>query len=225
MELQEVINKRKSTRGFISKPVKKEIIENILRTAQRSPSWGNTQPWEFVVVGGKVLDDIRAAYTEKAAEAYKMDLPFPQNFPEFIRKRLPYARRQQPPDNRDPKEALRERNLNSSKMYGTPCVVYILTDRELYEQDGVNKDVYAVFDCGLIAQTIMLVATEYGLGSVAAAESVRCPEILREKLGIPESKVIVLGIYIGYADTKNPQYPVYSDRVPLEEITKWHGFK
>lgn len=224
MELIEAINRRKSTRGFTNKPVPKEIIEKILKTAQRSPSWGNTQPWEFVVVGGRVLDDIRAAYIEKAAETYNMDLPFPRNFPEFIRKRLPYARRQQPPDNRDPKEALRERNLNSSKMYGTPCVVYILTDRELYEQDGVNRDVYAVFDCGLIAQTIMLVATEYGLGSVAAAESVRCPEVLRDKLGIPASKVIVLRIYIGYADTENPQYPVYSDRVPLEEITTWHGF-
>jgi nitroreductase len=94
----------------------------------------------------------------------------------------------------------------------------------MYEQDGKNKNVYAVFDCGLIAQTIMLLAVEYGLSTVAAAQSVRCPEVLREKLEIPDSKVVVLGILIGYPDTENPQYGVYSDRVPLDEITRWYGF-
>jgi nitroreductase len=225
MELHEAVKKRKTTRGFTSKPVPREILEKIITEAQRSPSWGNTQPWEFVVVGGKALDEIKQAFLKKAGENNEMDLPFPQHFPEFITARLPYARRQQPPDKRDPKVLQKERNENSSKMYNTPSVIYIITDRELYEQDGVKKDVYAIFDCGLVAQTIMLLATEYGLGSVPAAEAVRCPEVLREKLGIPESKVIVLGIYIGYADTANPQYPVYSDRVPIKEITRWYGYE
>jgi nitroreductase len=94
----------------------------------------------------------------------------------------------------------------------------------MFEQDGKRHNVYAIFDCGLVAQTIMLLAVEYGLGTVAAAASVRCPEVLREKLEIPESKVIVLGILIGYPDTENPQYPVYSSREPLDNITKWYGF-
>jgi nitroreductase len=60
--------------------------------------------------------------------------------------------------------------------------------------------------------TIMLLAVNKGLGTVTAAASVRCSEVLREKLGIPESKVIVLGILIGYPDTENPQFGIYSER-------------
>ena len=224
MELLEAIQKRKTTRGFTGNPVPKEILEKIVTTAQRSPSWGNTQPWELVIAGGKVLDEIKAGFLAKAADPAKPDLPFPAQFPEFIRERLPYARRQQPPDGRDPKDVLRERNEMSARMYNAPAVIYVLTDREMYEQDGTNKNVYAVYDCGLISQTIMLVATEYGLGTVPAAQSVSRPEVLREKLEIPESKVIVLGILIGYADTDNPQYAVYSDRVPIDSITSWYGF-
>ncbi|UCD09849.1 MAG: nitroreductase [Dehalococcoidales bacterium] len=225
MELKEAINKRKTTRGFTDKPVPKEILEEIMKQALRAPSWGNTQPWEFVIAGGNVLSEIKQAYLDKAEENPSPDLPFPQQFPEFIRERLPYARRQQPPDNRDPKEILKERQVMGSRMYEAPAVIYMLTDREMYEQDGNNKNTYAIFDCGLIAQTIMLLAVEHGLGTVAAAQSVRCPEVLREKLEIPESKVVVLGLIIGYPDTENPQYNVYSDRVPLEEITRWYGFE
>ncbi|MBN2239466.1 MAG: nitroreductase [Dehalococcoidales bacterium] len=224
MELLEAINKRKTTRGFTDKPVPKEILEKIVATAQRSPSWGNTQPWEFVIAGGKVLDEIKQGFLDKVDEISVPDLPFPAQFPEFIRERLPYARRQQPPDGRDPKEVAREMAVMGARMYNAPAVIYILTDREMYEQDGANKNNYAIFDCGLVAQTVMLLATEYGLGSVAAAQSVKCPAVLREKLEIPESKVIVLGILIGYADTDNPQYKVYSDRVPIEDITRWYGF-
>lgn len=224
MELKEAINKRKTTRGFTDKLVPKEILEEIMKQALRAPSWGNTQPWEFVIVGGNALAEIKQAYLDKAEETPAPDLPFPAQFPEFIRARLPYARRQQPPDNRDPKEVLKERQVMGSRFYEAPAAIYILTDREMYEQDGKNKNVYAVFDCGLIAQTIMLLATEYGLGTVAAAQSVRCPEVLRDKLEIPDSKVVVLGILIGYPDTQNPQYGVYSDRVPLDEIARWYGF-
>jgi nitroreductase len=224
LELIEAINKRKTTRGFNSTPVPRETLQEIMEKAQRAPSWGNTQPWEFVIVGGKVLDEIKQAFLERAAEPPNPDLPFPRKFPEFIRARLPYARRQQEPDGRDPREVLKERQTRSSKLYEAPCVIYILTDREMFEQDGEHHNVYAVFDCGLIAENIMLLAVEHGLGTVAAAASVRCPEVLREKLEIPESKVIVLGILIGYADQDHPQYKVYSAREPLDDIIKWHGF-
>ena len=91
MELIEAVNKRKTTRGFTDKPVPREILEKIVTTAQRSPSWGNTQPWEIVVVGGKVLDEIKAGYLARAADPATPDLPFPAQFPEFIRERLTHG--------------------------------------------------------------------------------------------------------------------------------------
>jgi len=70
----------------------------------------------------------------------------------------------------------------------------------------------------------MLLAVERGLGTVAAAASVRCPDVLRKILGIPDTKLIVLGILIGYPDQDHPQFRVYSPREPLDKIARWYGF-
>ncbi len=221
MDLIESINKRKTTRGFKTDPVPREILQEIMTTALRAPSWGNTQPWEFAIAGGKTLEQIKQGFADKAAEDTSPDLPFPRRFPEHVLARRPG--RPQTQANRDDKEWRRERQLQGAKLYEAPCVIYIYTDREFFEQEGYNN-VYAIFDCGLIAENIMLLAVEQGLGTVAAAASVRCPEVLRETLEIPESKVIVLGIAIGYPDTEHPQFQVYSSREPLDKVATWHGF-
>ncbi|MFC2038830.1 nitroreductase family protein [Chloroflexota bacterium] len=223
MELVEAVNKRKTTRGFKTDPVPQEVLKEILENALRAPSWGNTQPWEIIVATGKVLEEIKKEFLNKAAEAASPDLPFPASFPEHIRARLPYARRQQAQDDRDPKEVLKERQEQSSRFYEAPCVIYLLVDREMYRQDGTNSNVYSVFDCGLIAQNIMLLAVPHGLSTTAAAASVRCPDVLRQKLNIPDSKMIVLGIFVGYPDPDHPQFSVYSDRAPFDEMVTWCG--
>jgi nitroreductase len=53
MDLLKGIVTRKSCRGFKPTPIKKEIIQQILIAASRSPSYTNTQPWEVAVVTGK----------------------------------------------------------------------------------------------------------------------------------------------------------------------------
>ncbi len=53
MELQEAIRNRRSIRQFLAKPVSAEIIQDLIADALWSPSWGNTQPWEVVVVTGQ----------------------------------------------------------------------------------------------------------------------------------------------------------------------------
>jgi nitroreductase len=37
--------------------VPREVISKILKAARWSPSWGNTQPWELVVVQGEKCGD------------------------------------------------------------------------------------------------------------------------------------------------------------------------
>lgn len=53
MELTEVIKKRRSIRAFKSEEIPKETILEILNLARYSPSAGNTQPWEFVLIKEK----------------------------------------------------------------------------------------------------------------------------------------------------------------------------
>ncbi len=70
----------------------------------------------------------------------------------------------------------------------------------------------------------MLLATKYELGTIAQAQAVVYPDILRKVLGISESKIIVLGIAIGYPDWENPMNQFSTDREPLDKIATFYGF-
>jgi nitroreductase len=53
MEVSEAIQKRVSIRQWKKGPVEKEKILKVLEAGRRAPSWGNVQPWRFVVVQDK----------------------------------------------------------------------------------------------------------------------------------------------------------------------------
>ncbi len=65
MEFDKVITGRRSIRGYLKKPVPKALIREILELAMRAPTSLNTQPWNFYVVAGAVLDRIRAGNVER----------------------------------------------------------------------------------------------------------------------------------------------------------------
>ena len=50
MQLEESFLKRISIRKWQDKKIEKEKLLNVLEAARRAPSWGNSQPWRFVVV-------------------------------------------------------------------------------------------------------------------------------------------------------------------------------
>ena len=62
MDIVEVISSRKSIRAFKPDPIPIDILHRLMGAALRAPSWGNTQPWEFVIVSGKKLDEIKRAF-------------------------------------------------------------------------------------------------------------------------------------------------------------------
>ena len=65
MEYDEVVLGRRSIRGYLDKPVPKALIRQVTEMAIRAPSSLNTQPWNFYVVAGNVLDRIRQGNTER----------------------------------------------------------------------------------------------------------------------------------------------------------------
>jgi nitroreductase len=107
--------------------------------------------------------------------------------------------------------------------YGAPVVIYLLVGRSFfYQQKGIN--VWSLYDCGAAVQNIMLLATSHGLGTVAQAQAVVFPDIIRKVLGIHESKLISLGIAVGYPDWDDPITKARTKREPLGDIAKWYGF-
>ncbi|MEJ2110865.1 MAG: nitroreductase family protein [Acidobacteriota bacterium] len=53
MNVSEAIQRRVTIRKWKSAPVEKEKLLRILEAGRRAPSWGNVQPWRFVVVQDK----------------------------------------------------------------------------------------------------------------------------------------------------------------------------
>jgi nitroreductase len=47
MKLQAAIKERKSVRGYLDKPVPKDVLNQILEISIRAPSTKNTQPWHL----------------------------------------------------------------------------------------------------------------------------------------------------------------------------------
>ncbi len=57
MEVTEAIQKRVTIRKWKPIPVEKEKIVKVLEAGKRAPSWGNVQPWKFIVVQDKTRID------------------------------------------------------------------------------------------------------------------------------------------------------------------------
>jgi nitroreductase len=50
------------------------------------------------------------------------------------------------------------------------------------------------------------------------------PDIIHKELGIPEDKLVALGIAIGYPDWDNEITKDFRDREPLDTMAKFYGF-
>lgn len=220
MDLSEAIRTRQSIRAFKPDPVSPELLREILEQALRAPSWANTQPWEFAVATGKPLEEIREEFLRRSTTSPSPDVARPSEFPPRYAARIRVLDKQNRLVTSKDWESRRNQNF---RHYGAPAVIYLLTGREFYYQTkGPNG--WALYDCGAVIQNIALLATGHGLGTIIQAQAAAYPSVLREKLIIPESKIVLLGIAIGYPDWEDPINQFRTDREPLDSISTWHGF-
>ncbi|OGO07155.1 MAG: hypothetical protein A2Y92_05720 [Chloroflexi bacterium RBG_13_57_8] len=228
MDVEKAIKERYSVRAFKPDPVPLDLIRKIIEQALRAPSWANTQPWEFAVATGAKLKAIQDGFIKRGAAAMpgsQSEVTRPPDYPEPYMSRI---RKMQVQENRGrtsemSKEEMDARMTNNWCHYGAPVCIYLLVGKNfLYQPKGTNA--WAIYDCGSAVQNIMLLATNYGLGTIAQAMAVVFPDIIRKELGIPEDKLIALGIAIGYPDAKNPINKDRREREPLDEMAKFYGF-
>jgi nitroreductase len=220
MDVSEAIKLRKSIRAFKADPVPQAVLREILAGAIRAPSWANTQPWEFAITAGKPLEEIREGFLQRGAGSPTADVARPPEFPPRYAERIRALDKLGRLNTGADWEARRVQNF---KHFGSPAVIYLLTAREFYYQSkGLN--VWALYDCGSVVQNIMLMATERGRGTIAQAQAVVYPDILRKVLGTPESLIFLLGIAIGYPDWKSQINQISTEREDLEKIASWRGF-
>lgn len=66
------LQKRRSVREFSAKPIPKEVINNIIKSASTAPSGANKQPWTFCVIENpEIKKQIRIAAEKEEKESYE----------------------------------------------------------------------------------------------------------------------------------------------------------
>ena len=219
MELLEGITTRRSFRAFTATPIPRETMERILEVAGKSPSYTNTQPWEVATVSGNKKDELSRILCEmvEAGTPSNPDLPSPKGWPPELDRRAKEhgARRFKALGIEQVNEQQRkEMSLLNFKFYGAPTVLFLFMDGTLTS--------WSTFDMGLFTQSLILAAHSFGLDSCLQASTVGYPNVVREFLRIPETKLLVLAIAIGYPDLEAPINTYQSSRVSLKDFAKWY---
>jgi nitroreductase len=223
MDIEKAITSRKSIRKYKPDPVPKKILREILQIAQRAPSAMNTQPWEFVVITGEVLDNIKRVNVEKLSAGAPMQpdllvVGWPQD--SIYRQRQVDLGKELfrlmdiPRLDKKKREKWMERGF---RYFDAPAAIIITADRALTEEGPL-------LDIGAVMQNICLAALGFGLGTCIEDQGVLYPEVVREYAEIPDSKRLIMAITIGYPDWDFPANSLISTREEIDTITTWCGF-
>lgn len=218
MEAIECIKTRMSIRKFRHVPVPKNILTEIINTAQWSPSYKNSQPWEVVIVSGKKKEELSALLVRLLEEgkAPEPDIPEAVLWPPDIEERINKTMKKRGDllglDLNSP-EIKKKSKAANFRFYGAPHGIFLFHDSSLNE--------WSIFDAGLFAQSLMLAAHAHGLGTVPQAFLTDYSLEVKQFLGIPESKRLVLGISIGYPDMENVINTYRTTRVETEKMLRW----
>src|ERR1700755_1412815 len=65
MDFEDLVQSRRSVRGFKKEPVPRAVIAEIIEVAKRAPSSMNTQPWHIHALTGAPLDEVRRRNMEE----------------------------------------------------------------------------------------------------------------------------------------------------------------
>lgn len=219
MDVLEALASRRSIRGFKPDPIPKETLRDILTLAGRSASFTNTQPWEVAVATGQTRDLLSEKLYAAASGGVPgySEVPYPKQWPEAAAQRskthganrfkaLGVAR-----DDTEAREALRLMNF---KFFGAPCAMFI------FMEEGYGP--WSTMDMGIFLQSIALAAMGHGLGTCFQASLSNYPDIVKETLGVPPHKKLLVGLSIGHPDVQAPLNAYHSSRMALDEFTTWH---
>ena len=223
MLFDDVVLGRRSIRGFKPDPVAKALVKEIIEIAMRAPSSMNTQPWNFHVVAGDVLNRIRAGNTERnlAGVPHSREFRVGGAFEGAHRDRQIGVAKQlfsAMGIARDDSEKRQDWVMRGFRQFDAPVSIVITYDRILHGGDD------APFDCGAVSNALVNAAWSRGLGCVINSQGIMQSPVVREHALIPEDQVIMKCIAMGYPDEDFPANAVVSHRKSVDEAAVFLGF-
>lgn len=214
----EVVERRRSIRGFLPEPVPADKLREIFALAQRAPSNCNTQPWLVTVVSGARCERLRRVVSEAArGREFSADVPYNAELYRDV-----YKARQHDAAarlygamgiGRGDRAARTAAFMRNYEFYGAPHVALI----GMPEFAGVRE----AADVGMYAQTLMLAMSAHGVDSCAQTSLGMHAQPIRAELDIPAGQQLLFGISFGYADRGAAANRAEIPRAGLEETTRF----
>lgn len=216
-QLNKVLDRRYSCRGYQADPVPRPVLEQIFETAQKVPSWCNSQPWMVSVLSGEKLmalsaDLKQAALQQKGAP----DVAFPERYSGEHKTRRSvcgwqlYGAIGVEKGDRDGARAAMMRNYD---FFGAPHVAVISTPKELGP--------YGVLDCGAFVTAVTLAAAALGVATIPQAAPAEFSDVVRRHVDLPQDRDVLCTIAMGYEDSDHPANGFRTERAPMSEVVRF----
>ena len=213
------ITGRRSVRGFLPDPVARETIEEILAAASRAPSGTNIQPWRVHVLTGAA----RQALTDAIIE-HRRHHPEPAGeysyYPPVWREPYLGRRRKIGWDlyrllgiGKTDRAAMRAQHDRNFGFFGAPVGIIFTLDRDMGQG--------AFIDLGMFMQNVMIAARAFGLDTCPQAAFMSYYAIIRERLGLPSSAMVVCGMALGRADPDAAANRLVTERESLDGFVEF----
>jgi nitroreductase len=180
MEFQDVVRKRRMVRSFECRELPPEVVERILRNAQRAPSAGFSQGWAFLVFGG-------AAQTQEYWDAVGPDQHHDFIWQDLFNAPLLIVCLSN-------KSAYLDRYAEPDKGR---------TDRSEARWPAAYWDI----DTEMAAMLMLLTAVDVGLGALFFGVRPEKVGTLRAAFGIPAELYPIGTIAVGFASPNDPSSP------------------
>jgi len=223
MEFDEVIQGRRSIRGFREQPVPQDVIREVVALATRAPSSMNTQPWHLHVVTGEPLERIREGNTERnlagvpASREVRMHGPY-QGIHRDRQKQIAAQLFESMGIEWSDKERRHDWVMRGFRQFDAPVSIVITFDKDLTDND------IAIFDCGAVVNCLVNVAWSRGLGCVINGQGIMQSPVVREQAGIPDNETIMSCVAMGYPADDFAANEVVSQRRPVDDVVTFDGF-
>ncbi|MDN3644925.1 nitroreductase [Pontixanthobacter aestiaquae] len=223
MNVTEAVQSRRSVRAFLDEPVDRAVLERVLTTAQRSPSGGNTQPWNAQIITGEPMQALFQSVSDVLGRGKDAWSPEYDIYPKDLDGAYEERRRGVGEDlytaldiARDNKAGRLMWFANNFRAFGAPVMMLIHTPKYMGPPQWS--------DIGMWLQTIMLLLREEGLDSCAQEAWAMYSKQIRAAVPIPDDHIFFCGMGIGYRDPDAPVNQFDVARAELGEAISWHGF-
>lgn len=222
-DLETIVFERRSIRGYKKQAVPREVLEDVIRIAQRAPSSMNTQPWHFHVLTGEPLERVRTGNTEKmlAGSAVDREITLNHGYEGPHRDRqveIAVQLFEAMGIARDDKVRRQDWVMRGFRQFDAPVSIVITVDKAL------ANDTIAHFDCGAATYGLVLAAWSKGLGTVINGQGIMQSSVVRENANIPDDQVIMTCVALGYPDEEFVANHVQSRRSTDDAVASFVGF-